>query len=113
MWLVIKEHFEEMSAMEQLTCESMNPVSMCCSSCYSTAGSFVFPLRLNLYLGCVCLRMVLIVSMLRLGFVERQAERALVWALQLLGARSKSLVEAKSFDMEHLQEFHALQFTTC
>lgn len=78
-WLVIKEHLKKMSALEQLSCESMNHELRCgygcdCENRCSMAENFVGPQRLNLYLDCVNLRMLLIVSMWRWGFAERQAE---------------------------------------
>lgn len=56
----------------------------------------------SLYLDYVSLWMVLNVSMLRLGFVERRVERELELNCHFV-ARSKSSAVARSFDMEHLR----------
>lgn len=102
-WLVIKEHLKKTSAVAQLSCEAMKPESMRCSSCDAKAENCVFPLRLNLYLDCVCLRMMLIVSGSYLGSAERLAGPARGWASLLAAAESTSLAVARSFDMEHLK----------
>lgn len=80
LWLVIKEHLKKMSAVEQLSCDAMKLELMRCSDYYAKAENCAFPLRSNLYLDCVNLLMLLIVSMLRLGSAVRQAEPALAWA---------------------------------
>lgn len=102
---LIKEHLLRKFAMEQLSCESMIHAMMLCANGGLMVANFVFPLHLHLYLGCVCLRMLLIASTLYLGFVVHPVElEHQVLALPLFGAKSMSLAVAKSFDMEHLKD---------
>lgn len=105
MWLVIKEHLKRMSAAAPQSYESMNLELKCCSSGGdSMAESFVVPLRLNLYLGGVNLRIVPIESELRSEFAEHQAELTPAWALQLFAAENMSSAVARSFDMVRLKK---------
>lgn len=97
---LIKEHLMKTFAMASLLCALTNHEMMYCSNCDDVMAENCAVPRLNLYLDYENLWMALIASM-RLGFVEHQAELRLVPAL-LSAARSKSLVAAKSFDMEHL-----------
>lgn len=54
--------------------------------------------------------MVLIVSMLRLGFAERRVEQEQEPNHLLTAARSKSSAVARSFDMEHLRDKSLIRF---
>lgn len=73
------------------------------NGCGLKVASFAGRSCLNLYLDCVNLQRVLIVSELCSGFAEHQGEQVRAQEYRAFAGGSMSLAEARSFDMEHLE----------